>query len=378
MSDLETSYLKFLHDRPRTVWELAFFNFLKATSFFFLAGWWVRKVSYRSGFFGRKRLTCPVISVGNITTGGTGKTPVVIALAQYFVDQGQRVAVQSRGYRRKKVTSGVVWVSDGEKCLVNADDGGDEPVLIAQSVPKAAVLVSPDRYRAGQEALKKFKPDVFILDDGYQRRFSLHRDLDILVVDGINPFSTGWVLPAGLLREPIHALSEADVFILNKVNMARSPEDIRTVLQRHNPRAILIESSYRPMVLRDFKTGKEIKPSSLDQDPVGAFSGVANPLSFIRTLAEYKVLIRHAYTMKDHFPYTREKLRSIFTDAKMRGLSYLVTTGKDEVKLPKDMDMDIPILILDIDWQVTGGKQQWETVLKNLSLSCGTTSPRKS
>jgi tetraacyldisaccharide 4'-kinase len=369
--DLETSYLKFLHDRPRTLGGRALLNFLKGLSFLFLAGWWLRKVSYRWGIRGRKRLTCPVISVGNITTGGTGKTPVVIALAQYFVDRGQRVAVLSRGYRRKKKWAGVTWVSDGEKCLVGPDEGGDEPVLIAQHVPKAAVLVSPDRYRAGQEALKKFKPDLFILDDGYQRRFGLHRDLDILVVDGINPFSTGWVLPAGLLREPLPALSEADVIILNKVNLARSPEDIKTVLQHHNPRAYIIESSYRPLVLRDFKTGKEVKPGSLDRDPVGAFSGVANPLSFIRTLAEYKVLIRHAYNLNDHFPYTPEKLRSIFIDARMRGLNYLVTTAKDEVKLPKDLEMLIPVLVLDIDWQVTGGKQQWETVLKNISLSCG-------
>lgn len=375
--DLETSYLKFLHDRPRTLWGQGFFSLLKGLSFLFLAGWWVRKVSYRSGIRGRKRLTCPVISVGNITTGGTGKTPVVISLARYFVDRGQRVAVLSRGYRRKRVTSGVTWVSDGEKCLVGPDEGGDEPVLIAQNVPKAAVLVSSDRYRAGQEALRRFKPDLFILDDGYQRRFGLHRDLDILVVDGINPFSTGWVLPAGLLREPLPALSEADVFILNKVNLARSPEDIRTVLQRHNPRAYIIESSYRPVVLRDFKTGKEVKPASLDRDPVGTFSGVANPLSFVRTLAEYKVLVRHAYNLRDHFPYTPEKLKSIFADAKMRGLSYLVTTAKDEVKLPKDAEMEIPVLVLDIDWQVTGGKQQWDNLLKNVSLSCGTASLRK-
>src|SRR5262249_37715715 len=160
-----------------------------------------------------------------------------------FVDQGQRVAVLSRGYRRKKPKAGVTWVSDGEKCLVNSDEGGDEPVLIAQNVPKAAVLVSSDRYRAGQEALARYKPDIVIRDDGYHRRSGLPRALATRVVDGINPFSPGWVLRGGLLREPLPALSEADVFILNKVNLARSPEDIKTILQRHNPRAFIIESS---------------------------------------------------------------------------------------------------------------------------------------
>ncbi|HEY5037976.1 MAG TPA: tetraacyldisaccharide 4'-kinase, partial [bacterium] len=319
-----------------------------------------------------RRIDSPVISVGNITTGGTGKTPVVISLARHFSSQGKRVAVLSRGYGRTHKKSSLVWVSDGKKILATAAEGGDEPVLIAKSVPEAAVLVSHNRFEAGQEALREFKPDLFILDDGYQRRFELHRDLDILVVDGINPFSTGWVLPAGLLREPLSSLSEANVVILNKVNLARSPEDIRTVLQRHNPRAYLLESRYRPLALKDFKTGKEVKPSSLDRAPVGAFSGVANPLSFIRTLAEYKVLIRHAYTLRDHYPYTKEKLRGILEDAKLRGLKYLVTTQKDEVKLPKDMELDIPILVLEIKWEVTGGKNHWENLLKNISLACWT------
>jgi tetraacyldisaccharide 4'-kinase len=372
LSDFESAYLKFLHDKPHSWWDKSLFSMLKFFSFFFLTGWWVKKTTYRSGIFRRRRLTCPVISIGNITTGGTGKTPVVISLARYFSEQGKKVAVLSRGYGRSRKSSGLVWVSNGEKLLVEADEGGDEPVLIAQSVPQAAVLVGKDRYQAGLEALREFKPDLFILDDGYQRRFELHRDLDILVVDGINPFSTGWVLPAGLLREPLNALWEADVFVLNKVNLARSPEDIRTVLQRHNPRAYVVESCYRPLALKDFQTGKEVKPSTLDRSSVGAFSGVANPLSFIRTLAEFKVLIRHAYTLRDHYPYTKEKLKDILRDAKLRGLQYLVTTQKDEVKLPRDMDLDIPILVLGIKWEVTGGKTHWETVLKNISLACTT------
>ncbi len=240
MSDFEGAYLKFLHDKPRTFMDRSLFSLLKFLSSFFLAGWWMKKTAYRSGIRTRKRLTCPVVSIGNITTGGTGKTPVVISLARYFSEQGKKVAVLSRGYRRTRKSSKLVWVSNGEKLLVEADEGGDEPVLIAESVPRAAVLVGKNRYEAGLEALREFKPDLFILDDGYQRRFELHRDLDILVVDGINPFSTGHVLPAGLLREPLSALAEADVFVLNKVNLARSPEDIRTVLHHHNPRAFLV------------------------------------------------------------------------------------------------------------------------------------------
>lgn len=322
------------------------------------------------GFFARKRLACPVVSVGNLTTGGTGKTPVVIALAQHFCEEGKRVAVLSRGYRRKNKKGAVVWVSDGQRILVTPEEGGDEPVLIAKNCPQAAVIVGANRYQAGLEVIRDFHPDLIILDDGYQRRFQLHRDLDIVVLDGINPFSTGWVLPAGLLREPLAALAEADVLILNKVNQARSPEDIKTVLRHHNPRAYLVESRYHPEHLTDLETGKEVKPGSLDRLSVGAFSGVASPLSFIRTLAEFKVLVRHAYTLRDHYPYTREKLGEILDDARMRGLGCLVTTQKDAVKLPKNFKSEIPILALDIQWQVSGGRNHWDMVLKNLSLAC--------
>ena len=374
MSDWENAYLKFIHDKPKGFRKNFAFASLRFFSFLFLTGWWIRKSVYRSGLVRRKRLSCPVISVGNITTGGAGKTPIVIFLAKYFARQGKRVAVLSRGYGRETKSSSLVWVSDGQKLLATAEEGGDEPVLIARSVPQAAVLVCKDRHRAGLAALRTFKPDLFILDDGYQRRFELHRDLDILAIDGVNPFSTGWVLPAGLLREPLEALSEADVFVINKVNLCRSPEDVRTVLQRHNPKAYLVEAHYKPTVLRDFQTGKEMKPSDLDRVSVGAFSGVANSLSFVRTLADFKVLIHHSYNLRDHYAYTRENLKAILQDAHLRGLQYLITTEKDEVKIPKDMESPIPILVLEIDWEAVHGKNHWESVLKNIALGCASIS----
>jgi tetraacyldisaccharide 4'-kinase len=374
MRDWENAYLKFIHDKPKGFQKNFVFALLRFFSFLFLTGWWIRKSVYRSGLISRKRLSCPVISVGNLTTGGAGKTPIVIFLAKYFANQGKKVAVLSRGYGRETKSSSLVWVSDGHKILATPEEGGDEPVLIARNVPQAAVLVCKDRYRAGLEAIKKFKPDLFILDDGYQRRFELHRDLDILAIDGVNPFSTGRVLPAGLLREPLEALSEADIFVINKVNLCRSPEDVRTVLQRHNPKAYLVEAHYKPTVLRDFQTGKEMKSSDLDRVSVGAFSGVANSMSFVRTLADFKVLIHHSYNLRDHYAYTRENLKTILQDAHLRGLQYLITTEKDEVKIPKDMELLVPILVLEINWEALHGKNHWESVLKNIALGCASIS----
>lgn len=371
MSDWENAYLKFINEKPKGFSQNLAAVLLRFFSSLFLATWWVRKTVYRSGLFKRKRLPCPVLSVGNITTGGTGKTPLVIFLAKHFTDQGRRVAVLSRGYGRKTDPSSLVWVSNGKKILATPEEGGDEPVLIARNVPQAAVLVCKDRYRAGLEAIKEFKPDLFILDDGYQRRFELHRDLDILAIDGVNPFSTGYVLPAGLLREPLESLAEADVFVVNKVNLSRSPEDVRTVLQRHNPRAYLVEAKYRPAVLRDLHTGKEMKPAALERMSVGAFSGVASSTSFVRTLADMKVLIHHSYNLRDHYAYTRVNLKEILNDAHMRGLQYLVTTEKDAVKIPQDLEFTVPILVLEIHWEAVSGKHHWESVLKNVDLTCG-------
>ncbi len=374
MSRLENAYLKFITDKPKGLRKNVAFAVLRFFSSLFLAGWWIRKTFYRSGLTRRKRLPCPVISVGNVTTGGTGKTPLVIYLAKHFSAQGKRVAVLSRGYGRKTDSSQLVWVSDGKKILATPEEGGDEPVLIAKSVPKAAVIVCKDRYKAGLDAMKVFRPDLFILDDGYQRRFELHRDLDILAIDGANPFSTGWVLPAGLLREPLEAMAEADVLVLNKVNLCRSPEDVKTVLMRHNPKAYVVEAHFKPISLRDFQTGKEMKAASLDRLSVGAFSGVASAISFVRTLADFKVLIHHSYNLRDHYAYTRENLKTILEDAHMRGLQYLITTEKDEVKIPKDMELPVPILVLDIHWEALGGKHHWDSMLKSISLSCGVNS----
>jgi tetraacyldisaccharide 4'-kinase len=364
-------YLEFIQRRPAGPADRITWAFLRFLSHLYLAGWWLKRLAYRFKLIPRRHLPCLVVSVGNLTTGGTGKTPIVISLAQYFISKGLRVAVLSRGYGGRRKGKGPLWVSDGNKILAGALEAGDEPVLIANKVPKAAMVVCADRYRSGLEAIQRFKPDMLILDDGFQRRFSLHRDLDILVVDGIHPFSTGRVLPAGLLREPMNALADASVFVLNKVNFARSPQDIKTVLAKYNSRAPVVESTYKPTGLRDLATGKMVKPSQLENVPVGVLAGIGNPISFVRTLADFNVVVSHSYPVTDHFVYTPESLNEIAEDARQRGLLYLVTTEKDEVKIPKSFAEKIPVLVLDIEWAVTGGQNQWQSIMKGLELTGG-------
>jgi tetraacyldisaccharide 4'-kinase len=371
LSSIQQAYLRFIHDRRKDLVGEAVFLVLKGLSWLFLAGWWTRRAAFAVRLLRRRRLPCPVVSVGNLTTGGTGKTPLVIELARSFVKAGKRVAVLSRGYKGRRPGSRPLWVSDGRKVLAGPAEAGDEPVLIARKVPEAAVLVHPVRYQAGMEAVAGFKPDVIVLDDGFQRRFSLHRDLDLLVVDALNPFSSGWPLPAGLLREPLSALSEAGVFVVNKADQAANLEDIRTVLKARNPRAFVVESRYEPALLRDLTTGKRMNPSHLDGSPVGALSGLATPLYFVRTLAAHKVIVRHAYTFDDHYAYTAEELREVARDAQRRGLEYLVTTEKDEVKFPAGLELPVPVLVLEIEWRITRGREHWDTVMRGLQLAAG-------
>ncbi len=170
----------------------------------------------RAYFYARRilaahRLAAPVVSVGNLSVGGTGKTPMAMYLARLFIERGKRVALLSRGYGGAGGDA-VRVVSDGSRLLLSPAEAGDEPVLLARSVPGLIVVTGSDRYRAGLEAFERFQPDIFLLDDGYQH-LRLKRDINILLLDAVRPFGNGWTLPAGLLREPLSAVRRADFIV---------------------------------------------------------------------------------------------------------------------------------------------------------------------
>ncbi len=371
LRDFKNEYLNLINSKKKKNFLASIIFFiLQLLSYLFLFGWWIKKVSYRTRMFKKLKLSCPVISIGNLTTGGTGKTPLVIKLATHFTNAGKRVAILTRGYGRSQKLSEIVWVSNGKEILATPAESGDEAVLIAKKVPQAAVVVGHNRYVVGKEVIQKFNPDLIILDDGFQRRFNLHRNLDILLIDALNPFSSGYVLPAGLLREPMQCLSEANVIILNKVDLISNAQDIKTIIESYNSRAYLMESVYRPVALKNVLTGEKIKPDDLDDHSVGVFSGIANPLSFIRTLEQFHILVQHAYHFKDHYTYSKEKLLEIVQDVKKHGVTHLITTEKDLVKIPLDENYGIPILVLEIELEIFKGKTRWENILKNIILMC--------
>jgi len=338
----------------------------------------IRILAYRSRFFLRDfRLPTKVISVGNIAVGGTGKTPLVTVLAERFRSRRKRVVIISRGYKRKG--KGVVVVSDGRRILVDRARSGDEPYLFGQKLTDVPVIVGESRHLAGWVAIRDFAPDVLLLDDGFQH-LKLRRDLDIVVIDGSNPFGNGYLLPRGILREPLSSLKRADVFCLTRVDQSPQLEHLRVQLRRINPRARLIETVHRPRRLRTLGSEQELPLAFLKGRRVFALSSLGNPGSFERTLEGLGAEIVGCVRYRDHHEYTVEDLRASWQQARDVGSEGIVTTEKDIVRFPLDFDAleahpilrvrsgqaEIPIFVLEIEMDIVAGEDVLTEVVRSL------------
>jgi tetraacyldisaccharide 4'-kinase len=293
-----------------------------------------------------KKLPCRVISVGNITVGGTGKTPLVMELAKVLMDRGIPVAILSRGYKRTKTSEAVV--SDGKSFLLSPEASGDEPFLMAQVCKGVPVLVGKDRFANGRFALERFGMKGLLLDDGYQH-LSLHRDLDILLIDSRIGFGEQNLLPRGMLREPLSHLRRADLFLLTKVDDLEIPRPLEKQIHEIHPRAQVFHSHYQPMCFVGPR-GEEEALHSLKGKKVLALSGIANPDSFASLLRKCEMEIVGEVIFPDHHFYRPRDLNSI--KEKSKGADWIVTTEKDMLKL-RGLGIDnLPIRSLRIEMKI--------------------------
>ena len=292
---------------------------------------------YRRGTFHTEKLDRPVISVGNITVGGTGKTPLVGWIARTIARSGKKVCILTRGYGRDNPQRQTV-VSDGKSILASSAEAGDEPYLLATNLlGVAAVISNADRIAAGGYAIEKFGTDCFVLDDGFQH-LRLARDLDIVTIDATNPWGGGHLLPYGRLRESPSGLSRADCVVLTRCDQADDLDSLREKI-RALIRGSVFESTMQPV-------GKLEVPG-----PVAAFCAVGNPSSFFTQLkkAGYELAVEKAF--RDHHAYSQKDIDELASAATRAGATSLITTAKDAVKL-KSVSSSLPLHVFRIDIKI--------------------------
>lgn len=304
----------------------------------------LRLAAYRRHLFSVTKLDAPVISVGNITTGGTGKTPLVEWACRVIADQGKRVCVLTRGFGRQNPNEQII-VSDGNKILANASAAGDEPLLLAENlIGVAAVVCNSNRAVAGAWAINNLQSEVFVLDDGFQH-LRLARDLNIVTIDATNPWGGG-LLPYGHLREPLSGLARADCVVLTRTEEPADLASITRTVQKIVGPAPIFRSRMHTSALRDLN-GEAVEHASLISQPVGAICGVGNPVSFFNHLRREGFELAFERALPDHYNYQQADVDNIVAEAKQKGARSILTTAKDAVKLSA-FQFEIPCYVLEI------------------------------
>ena len=311
-----------------------------------------RNILYKNGVVKSTRLPVKVISIGNITTGGTGKTPLVEFMARYLLEKNRKVAILSRGY------------GGNNPLQENNDNVNDECLILRENLQDVPVLAGKDRVSNGEKAIREFGVDCLLLDDGFQH-FRIKRDLDIVVIDSLNPFGGENLIPRGSLREPLKNLGRADLFIISHCNQSKKQniKSIYTKLNHINIDTPVCESVHSPVHIENITDGSILEPEWLKGKKVYGLSAIGNPESFASTLKELGAdLIKHR-KFHDHHNYNREEIDVIVSEAKTLGAGAIVVTQKDIVKIRKMDIKDFNILSLKIEIQITKGIELYEEAI---------------
>lgn len=311
-----------------------------------------RALAYDHHLVPARKLPVPVICVGNLTMGGTGKTPVTMAVAQFLLAEGRRPAIISRGYgASRRSPSDLAVVSDGTRPLVGADVAGDESFLMANILKNVPIIVCANRYAAGMKAVSEFYADVIVMDDGFQHR-KLHRDVDFVLLDASRDPHSLRMFPRGTLREGFEALKRASLIGLTRGDQSQYLEAWRGVVKRYSPGCAPVDIRFEVAgLVADCGRGETQPAEWLAHRPVYAFCGLGNPDSFFDSLLSRQVDLRGRKAFVDHHQYTGEDLNSMAKEARANGAECLVTTDKDAVKILEHSSVDLAIFVLRIEAQ---------------------------
>jgi tetraacyldisaccharide 4'-kinase len=289
----------------------------------------LRGAAYRRGWLKTRRLSSKVVSVGNLTAGGTGKTPLVECLAKSLLKHGRKPAILTRGYGRRDGVP-ILVLEPGPGRVVNPREAGDEPALLARALHAVPIVVGADRYQAGCLAEDRFDVDVLLLDDGFQH-LALARDLDVVLLDATERLSG--MLPAGRQREPCSALQRAHLVVLTRVELG-DPGPIEEQVCRINPRAQIFHSRTKLSELVDLRNGNTYPPGAFHGERVYAFCGIGNPQAFFRDLSAWGFCVVAEDSFRDHHVYDAKDVTEVFKRFQKSGATALVTTEKDALNLP--------------------------------------------
>lgn len=312
----------------------------------------VRMKAYAQGLMNRVRPSVPVISVGNLSVGGTGKTPVTIDITRRLTDSGKRVAILSRGYKRKS-TDAFTVVSDGTKILSSCAEAGDEPYMMAQALPESIVISGKDRSSTSAIASDTFKCDLIVLDDGFQH-LKLRRDFDVVLLDYSETLDDALV-PAGRLREPFSALGRATHIVISKVPPYPDPKRMRRfqeLAEKYAPRAQISMCRFRPAFLRRMGGGSDLSFSQISGQKVVALCGIARPGAFVDSLSQLGVEVVSLQAFPDHHWFSETEIEALKTVLANKNASLIVTTEKDMVRLdlPEDLQDKVVALAMETEW----------------------------
>lgn len=340
---LESFYYQIINPN-RKFYHLPLFAVLKFVSLFYFLIVRVRIWFYQKNIFEKRSLPVPVISIGNLTLGGTGKTPMAIWVAQKLLENGRQPAILSRGYQAKTRKS-IEIVSDGSGILVEPELSGDEPAMMARRLKDVPVIISKNRYEAGALAINKFGVDSLILDDGYQR-LDVKRDLNILLIDHSHDFENDTIFPAGTLREPIKEVRRADLICFTRTISDNSDPSVKNYV---NVPIVKSQTVLKSLIDLKWKNTKSV--SDLKGLRVCAFCGIAQPEKFKKLLESYGAEVVSFSSFPDHYYFKPDDIKDIEEKARICEAEVILTTEKDSVKLLEfSFTMPLFVAILDLNW----------------------------
>lgn len=326
-----------------------------------------------------KTLGVQVIAIGNLTVGGTGKTPVVEKFARELRDAGRNVAILSRGYRsrpaplHRKFLNKILLrddqtpprvVSDGKSLLLDSETAGDEPYMLASNLKDVIVLVDKDRVKSGRYAIEKFGCDTLLLDDGFQYWHLRGRRHDVVLIDRQQPFGNEHLLPRGTLREPPSHLARAHTIFITKSD--GNTATLRERIAKLNPNAPIIECIHRPLYFEDVFTGERKGLELLAGKKVASLSGIAQPESFEQSLVKLGSELVYSKRFADHHRFSQQEILNAINRAKKRQAEMIFTTQKDAVRFPKIDRRDLPFYFMRVEIQIVSGANDFQDCVRKI------------